>query len=188
MANAEDVVLCRNPRVTVKSLQHWLDVGNRQSVASFVRARFNERYFLPIEAVEERDASGFAMMALCCLVIESLESFYSGWPSSRNKSEQAFRQFFGRDPAFEPLAGVAHDFFVSIRCGIHHQGETTGGWRIWKVGPLFNPATLCINAKAFRKALGSSLEHYVASLTSPSLGPDRWNNCENKLRAIIANC
>lgn len=188
MPNPDDFILCRNPRVNVRSLRQWLDAANKQSVANFVEARFKERYFLPIEAIEERDASGFAMMALCCLVIESMESFHSGWPSTRNKSEQAFRQFFGREPAFKELAPVAHDFFVNVRCGIHHQGESTGSWRIWKVGPLFNSATLCVNAKAFRKALGISLEDYVASLTDPTIVPETWTNCETKLRAIIANC
>jgi hypothetical protein len=188
MANTDDVILCQSPRVTVKCLQQWLDAGNRLSVAGFVDARFKERYLVPIEAVEDRGGSGFAMMALCCLVIESLESFYSGWPSTRNKSEQAFRQFFGREPAFGPMAVIAHDFFVNVRCGIHHQGESTGGWRIWKVGPLYNSTTHCINAKAFRKALSSSLERYVASLTNPSTVPETWANCEKKLRAIIANC
>ena len=71
------VILCR-PRVTVGRLQQWLDTGEKQHVADFIRARFVERYFLPIEALEDRDASGFAMMALSCLIIESLESFHSG--------------------------------------------------------------------------------------------------------------
>jgi hypothetical protein len=188
MGKANGMILCRSPRVTDKWLEQLLDAENKRSVADFIRARFKERYFDPIEAIEERDASGFAMMALCCLVIESLESFYCGWPSSRNKSAQAFRQFFSREPAFGPLASVAGDFFVNVRCGIHHQGETTGRWRIWKVGSLFEPTTLSINARAFRKALISSLEHYAFSLTDPSTPLERWTNCEKKLRAIIANC
>lgn len=188
MPTVDDVILCRNPRVTVARLRAWLDAGDRDHVKQFVRARFLERYLVPIDALEDRDASGFAMMALACLVVESLESFHNGWASSKGKSEQSFRQFFAREPEFAGLAKHARDFFLNVRCGIHHQGETVGGWRIWKVGPLFNPTSWCVNAKAFRRALGNSLDNYVCSLTDPSLGPKRWANCETKLRAIIANC
>lgn len=188
MAASDGVILCRSPRVTVVQLRAWLDSEDRDHVAEFLRARFVERYLLPISSIEDSDGSSFAMMALCCLVVETLESFYSGWASSHRKSEGAFQQFFAREPEFATVAPHAHDFFLNVRCGILHQGETVGGWRIWKYGPLFNPATHCVNAKIFRRELGTALDRYTRSLTDKSVPPERWANCEAKLRAIIANC
>ena len=188
MGGTDSVILCQKPRTTVAQVSAWLDRGERKRVADFVQARFIERYFQPAESLDDREGSGFAIMALCCLVVESLECFHCGWETSNKKSERAFRQFFDREPTFSIFSDYAKEFYVNVRCGIHHQGETTGGWRIWKYGAIFVPVELRVNAKAFRTALRTSLDNYVESIQNPDADPALWINCEKKLRAIVSNC
>jgi len=48
-----------------------------------VRLRFAERYLDPI--LDSPKRHGFAMMAICCLMVEALESFRNGWSKTSDK-------------------------------------------------------------------------------------------------------
>src|SRR6266851_7053282 len=60
--------------------------GSRMDLIDFVRARYNERFFGSIHLlVKEPTAEqrhGFAIMALCCLLVETMESYRRGLPST----------------------------------------------------------------------------------------------------------
>lgn len=135
--------------------------------------RFTERYFSPLtielhfpdKKKEIQDLKhGFATMAICCLMIETLQSFRNGWSNSRGKSELAFCQFFDQNSNFIEFRGQSSNFYKSVRCGILHQGETTKGWRIRRKGFLFNQETKTINATKFHQQLFISLENYSSDL------------------------
>src|SRR5947209_7608580 len=66
----------------------------------FIRRRLRERFIEPIEQTPTAAKNGFAVMALSCLLVETLEAFYQGWTSTRTHSAESFPNFFGRDPAF----------------------------------------------------------------------------------------
>src|SRR5579872_2065741 len=64
--------------------------------------RLRERFLRPIEIMLETDTSpngeapivpGFAIMALCCLLIDTLQSFYNGGRTSE-ATTRAFKDFF----------------------------------------------------------------------------------------------
>ncbi len=69
-------------------------------------------------------------MANCCLLIETLQSFKNGWGDTDGKSGLAYRQFFSTDTNFTELNQKGGEIHRHMRCGILHQGETTGGWKI----------------------------------------------------------
>ena len=140
MGGVDNVVPCQKPRTTVAQVTVWLDRGERKRVADFVQARFMDRYFQPAESLDDREDSGFAIMALCWLVVESLSVFTVVGRRATRKAKEHFRQVFDREPTFSVFRGYSKEFYVNVRCGIHHQGETTGGWRIWKYGATFVPA------------------------------------------------
>ena len=127
--------------VSVAQYRSMEEKKDREGIAEFVRMRFAERYVSPISSGRKH---GFAIMAICCLMIEALESFKQGWENTRGnavyagrqmrKSELAFHLFFQTNPGFRELVGVEHDFYVGVRCGILHQAETTNGWHIWRKG------------------------------------------------------
>lgn len=117
-----------------------------QAIADFIEERFTERYITPMR-VDASKKHGFTIMAVSCLLIEALESFRQGWPDSNGKSQLAFCNFFDRNKNFHFIRGYSQSFYRNVRCGILHQGETTGGWDIKRTGPVFDFRTKTLNAK-----------------------------------------
>src|SRR6266481_6792309 len=116
-----------------------LEVNNdRNAIAEFFRKRFHERYITPIKETPVAYKNGFSIMAISCLSIEAIESFWCGWEHSDGRSQLAFCQFFSRCPRFHAFLGRAPDFYKHIRCGILHQAETTGCWTVLRSGLLFD--------------------------------------------------
>jgi hypothetical protein len=158
---------------------------NRIGIATFVLDRFAERYITPINAAGKLK-HGFCTMAVSCLMVEALESFWQGLPDTRGKSEKMFTDFFGRVPEFLPFHPHSSAFYHNVRCGILHQAETRQGWRVVRAGPLFNQATKTINATRFHAAVERALRAYCVSLVSESWTSSVWANLRKKLNAIRA--
>jgi hypothetical protein len=130
---------------------------------------------------------GFAMMASSCLLIEALESFYQGLDRSpKGMNEGMFTSFFKREAAFKKFKGTA--FYGCVRCGILHQGETTGGFTISKKGQLFEAASKNINACEFLSSLEKALRAYKNTLLKSNWDSEIWDNLRRKMRFIIKNC
>jgi hypothetical protein len=157
----------------------------REEIAALIRARFEERYLRPTRTAPERH--GFTMMAIGCLMIEALESFRCGWPNSRGMSERAFRSFFSHWHSFETFRTVADDFYTHVRCGILHQAETTGGWRIRRRGPLLEQSQRIINATAFLRCLRGVLNDYTDTLGASAWDSGPWQKARRKLSALCVN-
>jgi len=127
-------------------------------------------------------------MAVSCLLIEALEAFYRGWPSTENRSQLAFRRFFHREPRFRDLRGHADGFYEHVCCGILHQGETTGGWIIRRRGALFDPAQLAVNAARFHETLRDCIVGYAAELSDTARSQPIWKHFLIKMDATAGNC
>lgn len=158
---------------------------DRKAIAEFVENRFEERYLGPIIDVSPAIKNGFTIMAVSCLMIEALESFRRGWKDSKNKSELAFCSFFSRWDEFIEFRPVSEGFYKHVRCGILHQAETTGGWRIVRSGPIFNGST--VNASRFVKALRSVLKQYASSLSTEDWESEIWQAFRKKMDAVCQN-
>lgn len=183
------------------------DQNERNAIAEFVYQRLYHRYIKPFEykacktisikatgkEVDEYTMlykNGFSIMANCCLLVETLESFYQGWSNTKGKSEKAFVSFFSRDTNFKAFStgDLPKQFYEKIRCGILHQGETTGGWTLVRNGNLlFNPETKKINATVFIRLLKKSLHNYRQELNSNDRKAAIWINAIKKLTAILKN-
>ena len=194
-------------KVTVRRYREMETAKDRQGSARFIKERLLERYVDPLETAKKKH--GFLMVAAACLLIETLESFYRGWldtderiqrgdiedpckpadpaRSRVSRGEAAFCYFFHREPAFVPFRPYAHDFYVCVRCGILHQGETTGGWRIRREGHLLDDRT--INASKFLEAVERAVSKYAATLWNTDDWEDIvWKNFRKKMDAIILHC
>jgi hypothetical protein len=159
---------------------------SRSEIAVFIEQRFEERYIAPIENSGKRN--GFSTMAVSCLMVEALESFWRGWPNTRGRSELAFCAFFQRTPALAVFHGYGPQFYEHVRCGILHQAETTGGWRIQKSGPLFNAASKTVGSDAFLAALRAAINFYATELRQQDWSSEIWTNFRRKMKSICANC
>jgi hypothetical protein len=193
---SDATILCglrgQKSAVTVSAYKAWEKMPDSgwSRKPSFLRQRLHERFVEPVEKLKPEDKNGFMIMALSCLMIESLESFYQGWGSTEKMSRRAFLYFFARQPRFKAIQdlGLAESFYDNVRCGILHLGETKGGWKIHRTGPLFHHSSLALNATKFHHQVALSLDDYVEQLMHPVPGNRVRQRFNRKMRAVIANC
>lgn len=206
-AMPDDTVLCGRlgtpDAVTVAVYQRWEQEpdGGWSRKPDFIRQRLSERYLDPLKALDRHQdtkirKNGFTTMAVSCLLIETLASFWRGWESTElyrdtagrtvpGKSHRAFKLFFRTQPRFLNFRGTK--FYKHVRCGILHQGETTGGWKIARTGPLFDGKNR-INATRFHNQLGLAIEDYVRLLRNPPPRSKFRQNFDKKMKAVIEHC
>jgi hypothetical protein len=194
----DDTILCwkstltSTGQVTVADYKAWRAEGERSKgkMAEFFRERVRERYIDPVLALDADEKNGFSIMALSCLLIETYETFRQGWPSSDNKSALAFCRFFDREDLFLDFRGNAQQFYRNVRCGILHQGETTGGWKITRETgePLFEPSTHTVHATKFHALMADVIDKYRDNLNANLLTSDIWKHFTIKMKATIDNC
>ncbi len=174
--------------VNTTKLSELIKDKNRNEIADFVNERFSERYIMPIKNLNPNEKHGFSIMAVSCLMIESLESFKSGFKDTKKKSKKTFVKFLSTEPEFKDFVGYEESFYSDIRCGILHQSETTNGWKIVRKGKLFDNQTKTINATRFLDKLEKTLNNYTSDLKFEDWESKKWKNLNKKLISIIKNC
>lgn len=188
MKNINDYLLTE--KVTVGQARKWMkdkDDNAKSKLIELIYHRFYNRYVKHIKHID----SGFLMMAVSCLMIETLESFRQGKKNTKGKgvSEQMFIDFFTTDNTLFPgFKNIACDFYSSIRCGILHQAETTNAWRIIRKDDLLDIPNRTINAKKFVKALEKSLDNYIETLKANDLNSAIWVSALLKIEDVCKNC
>jgi hypothetical protein len=192
----------------------------RCAVEVFER-RIRERFLSCIEALQRADSSldiavserapadcstlpkddgrdvvvpGFAIMALCCLLIETLQSFREGCGSTlttvvfkKALRPPAFREAFANDK-------VAESFVKGVRHGILHEAETRG-WVIWRdlpTGEIVKPLgaggpPYVLNRTAFYEALKGEFEDYLRDVRDPQ-NTDLRKRFTEKMDDIVKRC
>lgn len=177
--------LCRG--VSIEQYLEFEQTQDRTSIARMIRQRFTERYITPLHGASTK-RHGFSLMAVSCLMIEALHSFQAGWEHSTGKSGRSFREFFKNNDEFKDFAPHAKAFYDHVRCGILHQAETTGGWKIRRNGSMLDIPKQTINADTFHKRLADCLDRYCSNLENEPWDSEMWQNCRVKLNAIVRNC
>ncbi|MDR2651218.1 MAG: hypothetical protein LBC68_02735 [Prevotellaceae bacterium] len=199
----EDTILARwfdngnKNEVTIKDYLKYVEEKNKEKIAEFIYQRLYTRYLKPLEYNNDEYKNGFAIMANCCLLIETLQSFRDGLGNSDGQSGKLFEKFFKKDNIFKEHKDFQKiDFYHNIRCGILHQGETTGGWKIERgsvnesecVG-LINIPQHTIDSEKFAENLNESLKAYSNELKdSVDWYNELWENFRCKMRFIISHC
>jgi hypothetical protein len=165
---------------------------------------------LPDDKCQEIVVPGFAILALCCLLIETLQSFreqripsaqpvgpctYPQGPCIRPEpaTNEAFRKFL-RLPAFGGAfssSEVASRFVGGVRNGILHDAETRR-WAIWRNEPSGEMVEkegrgYALNRTAFRQAVTEEFERYLADLRTPE-NVDLRKRFVEKVDRIVKDC
>jgi hypothetical protein len=191
-----------------------LDKKQRLEVTKFLDDRYRERFFDPIRCLKKAQGNeagyGFAIMALCCLMIETIESYRQGLPSAskddmealeklpvngtsgeyslkgpfRNCSGWVFEEFFGFDNHkryFPDVSGKT--FYQNIRCGLLHQAQTKGGWLIGRVGSYWDEGPPgSINRDEFSERLEECFRDYLRELQAEqNWDSDTWKATRKKV-------
>jgi hypothetical protein len=157
--------------------------GDREALGKFIQDRFEERYFRP--ALESERRHGFGLMAIACLVLETLESFYQGLPDTLHQSRRMFRDFFRRPTQLSVFGEGGDWFFEDIRCGILHQAESRDGWRIKQTGPLIDTTAKTINALEFVLELRNAVADYAGEIQRDEAS---WELFKTKMAVVCSNC
>ncbi len=190
-----------------EKLSQSLDAANEKGwdiAISVFERRMRERYLSGIEALSAADTKldltpsdsadtqhcipGFAIMALCCLFIETLQGFREAPPSASTPApvgpcafphglcikpppgtNQQFIKFLRR-PAFgDAFKGdVAKKFASGIRNGILHEAKTRK-WVIWREEPdgaivAQEEDGYALNRNLFYDAVKKEFESYLCEL------------------------
>lgn len=177
-------------KTTISDYYLMLEKEEKSKIAHFIFERLTERYLLPLEYVPLEFKNGFSIMANMCLLIETYESFRQGWNDTTDPEIMPFKSFFNREVLFCDFKNYSRDFYLNVRCGILHQGETKKGWKITRKEdyPLFSETEKRINANKFLKALRGTLEAYKDLLISSNWNDEVWIKCRKKVDYIINNC
>lgn len=134
--------------------------------------RLNARFFDAVAAIQDQDFSGFAVLALDCLLIETLQQFKEGVNETPRRKVEGYFVNFLTTPPFRAYftKTSASMFYQHFRCGILHQAEIKGSSRVWRVGPLVAPTSdgkgLVINRKLFHSVLRRAFAAYLRTLRS----------------------
>jgi len=169
----------------VRQLLVRIDDDARQRLSDLILHRLRDRYITPLENVPIKFRSGFLTMAAACLLIETFQCFKDGKKDTkgRGNGEEAFKSFFRSHSAeFPGIEGA--EFYQKIRCGILHQAQTHGSFRIVRKGPVFDGAKKTINASRFLKNLKSIVEAYVSKLRVQDMHAVSWTNALRKIGYI----
>jgi len=147
-----------------------------QRAIEIFEKRIRGRFLQPITCMECLPFSGFAVMALDCLLIETLEQFKRGvHETPRGCGKHFFVSFLtdfdlGMGEHFdEALAGK---FYQHIRNGILHQAEIKGKSRLRiQLDTMVQKAPdgdgVVIDRRQFHQALVAVFERYLERLRDP---------------------
>jgi len=158
----------------------WLKAVN------IVEDRIKGRFVRWIDSIVVERFSGFAVVALDCLLIETLIGFMTGEPS--RGPDALLTKKVGNDE-LKFTEEQAQQFRESVRNGVIHDAETRSGWIIRPGKPdgqilTINGGSIALNRDAFHSALKRELQVWLGKLRS---GDDEMlrKNMKKRMEQII---
>ena len=143
-------------------------------------ARIRCRFLDPADALIAYEANysrkkfGFAILAIDCLVIETLQGIREGEINHYNKSKRLFINFLKQWSVFRDCTRdqskherCAELIYEGYRCALHHSGSTDGALRVGVTGPTFafkNDHEVTINRTCLHNNLKDEFDAYLADL------------------------
>lgn len=137
---------------------------------------------------KEEYKNGFLQLAACALLVETFAAFLAGkdetpWKKSPDYFIKVFRYAEDKGNDLKVFKNN-NDFYDNIRCGLLHQGETKGGFKITRKGDyLLRDGT--IDAFIFHKLLKELLISYKNDLCEKDWNDPLWVKCREKIEYII---
>lgn len=168
---------------------HW------PRAVAIVRDRLHGRFLHFADKCLKDDYSGFVVLSIDCLLVETIQQFIDGVTDGRDKSKKLSKKFL-KGPRFQPAFNtdkVRADFYSDIRCGLLHQAEAKNKWLIRR-----KQATLLkrvgsdgyiIDVERFHTAIRDSLEDYLTLLSKPErsdLRSNLWTKMDHICNVRIA--
>jgi hypothetical protein len=154
--------------LTFKSEDDW------ELAVDMFKDRLKTRYLEHIDVLISRKTSGFAVLSLDCVLVETLQQFRNGANKTPyGKSKQYFVDFLtGTTFAQHFTEETAKIFYTEIRCGLLHQSEAEGTSRIKRgmlplVALTADNKSIVVNVHRFHDMLKDVIESYAQELLQP---------------------
>ena len=159
------------------------------TAVAILKDRIEGRFISQIDLLsDDINANGFTVMALNCLLIETLYQFKEGkdkTPSRQNK--EVYSNFLMQEfPREFNTKNIADSFYTNIRCGILHSAQTKNESRLSDredVVVTFEGDTLVVSVTGVSSLLKTYFEQYLQKLVDPNEVTLR-NNFINKMKFV----
>lgn len=154
-----------------------------------LKDRIEGRYFNQITLLSnDINANGFTIMALNCLLIETLYQFKEGKDkTSSHQNKEAYSDFLMQEFPHEfNTKNIADAFYTNIRCGILHSAQTKNKSRLSDrddIVATFEKNTLIVSVKGVSSMLKEYFERYLQKLSDSSETALR-NNFIKKMKYV----
>ncbi|MCL4853893.1 MAG: gamma-glutamylcyclotransferase, partial [Bryobacteraceae bacterium] len=150
-----------------------------REVIQAMQRRVQERFLTPVKELARFDEEdqlpyrpGFAILALDCLLIDTIQSFREGRVTTGDVSPaHSFKTFLSAERFADFTGNDRSEFFQYVRNGILHNGETRRNWKIridtarmLQRDPVTRTRT--INRQQFHAAIEQEFQDLVALLES----------------------
>lgn len=182
---------------------HWkagdwisLDLNSEEGwkkAIDILEDRIEYRFFRPVEAIQHLEGAGFSIMALDCLLIETIVQFMEGTIDTPNTQSGAYFRYFLTKTSFSDYFddSLARIFYEDVRCGILHQAETKGDTRLLrgkKYTKLAEPSPqkrgIYIQRDLFHRKLTEEFRAFIERLRNSDLTSEMRIKIKRKMDAI----
>jgi len=146
-----------------------------------LRLRISSRYLEPVDLLIEKDSNrrpidrryGVSILAIDCLLIETLQAFREGLTGTKGKSKDMFVNFLTQRESFEDHFNKddAERFYYDFRCGVLHHAEVMGDSLLWSVGVVKgrkSDGTPYINRTKIHELIKHEVDLYCEELRNKS--------------------
>jgi hypothetical protein len=179
-----------------RSLRPKLDVNKPNPNAwdeaiKIFRRRIEARFIEPVDVLltyddDEAKTFGFAILAIDCLVIETLQAFREGLTNHRSHSKDLFTAFLMDWDVFKKCTeqfgdkkSLARLVYTGYRCELHHSGSTQGAFLVGldakEAFAFENTESVVINRTLLHKSLKLEFEKFIERLGDTEERPLRRN-------------
>lgn len=155
--------------------------GDWSKGVQIIKDRFDSRFFIHLNRIAYDEFSGFLVMSIDCLLIESLMQFYLGVDNTEinyaGNQWKAFGDFFKHSPQFNTdftTNTISKTFYKHFRCGLLHQAQTKEKSLIKISQPAFLSfidasdvtAGMIVDRNQFHSKLVQEFNEYILRLTN----------------------
>ena len=142
--------------------------------ARIVWDRLDGRFLSFASNCLKQEFSGFVVLAIDCLLVETIQQFKEGITNGRDQSGKMVKRFLcGKQ--FQPYFNekARKSFYEDIRCGLLHQAEAKKKWLVRRnqrclLQPIAGGEGYIIDVQRFHDGVRSSLKEYLDSITDPA--------------------
>ena len=148
--------------LTFQSEHDWL------TAVDIIEDRIKGRFMRWVDEIIDERYSGFVVVALDCLLLETLVGFQEGHPTRKTRS--AYVSLLTGSQHFSFDKDTALSFYENVRNGIIHDTETRRKWIIHKTEPRNKilekdaEGNLVLNRTMFHQALQAELNDWISRI------------------------